>query len=236
MPEELLPLVFVEVQSARESTASTPGRWTDGMRSAGVCEHARGVSRSTIIVLLALAATFAGFVFASNAKLRGGNSGVTSTVAAGPQTATLDWREPYGKAGERIVFTVDSLEVTPSGWNAAVGIDNRTKVGWELAPGATPEGSFGLQLFETGDEKELDQRNRQGTLPAVRAATGYVPELPRILEPGKSWSGTISARGPLVAGSWARVAFGTLVAVGKPPEGFQDVVVWITDHAYLLKP
>ena len=56
-----------------------------------------------------------------------------------------------------------------------VGIDNRTEAGWELAPGATPEGSFGLQLFETGDKAELDERNRAGTLPAVGRATATSP-------------------------------------------------------------
>jgi hypothetical protein len=201
-----------------------------------VCEHLRRLSRSSLIVLLALGATFAGFVLASNAeRLRGDDSDVTPSVAAGPQTAELDWNEAYGE-GEQILFTVDRLEVTESGWRAQVGIDNRTGAGWELAPGATPEGSFGLQLFETGDKAELDERNRAGTLPAVRAATRYAPELPRILEPGASWHGTISAPGPLLAGSYARVVFGTLVAVGKPPEDMSDVVVWITDHRYQLKP
>jgi hypothetical protein len=32
------------------------------------------------------------------------------------------------------------------------------------------------------------------------------------------------------------VVFGTLLAVGKPPEGLNEVVVWITDDAYHLKP
>ena len=193
------------------------------------------MSRSTIIVLLALGATFAGFVFASNERLRGSESHVAPTVAAGPQAATLGWRESHGDPGERLTFVVDSLEVTESGWNAHIAIENDTKVGWELAPGATPEGSFGLQLFGTGAKKELDQRNREGTLPSVRAATRYAPELPRILEPGASWEGTISAPGPLVAGSWARVVFGTLIAVGKPPDGFGDRFVWITDEAYQLR-
>jgi hypothetical protein len=202
-----------------------------------VCEHLRGLSRSSLIVLLALGATFAGFVLASNAqRLRGDDSDVTPSVAAGPQTATLDWTETYGPSGQEVVFTVDTLEVTETGWKARIGIDNRTEVGWELAPGATPEGSFGLQLFETGDAQELDERNRRGTLPAVRAATRYDPELPRILEPGASWEGTMSAHGALVAGSWARVVFGTLVAVGNPPEGLGERVIWITDHAYHLKP
>ena len=195
------------------------------------------MSRSSLIVLLALGATFAGFVLATNAqRLRGDDSPVQPSVAAGPQTAELDWTETYGEAGEDIVFTVDRLEVTADGWKARVGVDNRTSTGWELAPGATAEGSFGLQLFETGDPEELDERNRRGTLPAVRAATGYQPELPRILEPNASWVGTISADGALVAGSFARVTFGTLVAVGKPPDGMDDLVVWITDHAYELRP
>jgi hypothetical protein len=227
--EELLPLMLVEVQGARESTEAPRSVAVD------VCEHARGVSRSTIIVLLALGATFAGFVFASNGRLRAGESDIAPTVAASPQIAPLHWRETYGDPGEQLVFTVKSLEVTESGWNAQVGVENRTKVGWELSPGAIPGGSFGLQLFETGSKEELDRRNREGTLPAVRAATGFAPDLPRVLEPGASWKGTISASGPLVAGSWARVVFGTLNALGKPPKGFGDRVVWITDHAHQLQ-
>jgi len=193
------------------------------------------VSRSTVIVLLALGATFAGFVFASNGRLRAGESEITRTVAAGPQTAALHWRETYGDPGERLVFTVRSLQVTDSGWNAHIGVENRTKVGWTIEPDATPDGSFGLQLFETGSKEELDRRNREGTLPTARAATRYAPELPRTLGPNTSWEGTISAPGPLVAGSWARVVFGTLKAVGKPPKGFGDRFAWITDNAYQLR-
>jgi hypothetical protein len=196
----------------------------------------RVVSRTSIIVLIALGATFAGFVLASNAqRLRGEEPAAETSVAAGPQLAQLDWRETYGSEGEQIVFTVDELEVTATGWRAQVGVDNASSVGWELAPNATPDGTFGLQLFETDDPEELEDRNREGTLPAVRAATRYEPELPQILEPGASWHGTISARGSLVAGAWARVVFGTLVAVGKPPEDMSTEVIWITDNAYELK-
>ena len=69
----------------------------------------------------------------------------------------------------------------------------------------------------------------------MRPATRFQPELLPILEPKASWNGRISAPGPLVAGSWARVVFGTLIAVGKPPEGLGEVVVWITDRAYRLQ-
>lgn len=195
------------------------------------------MSKTTLIVLIALGATFAGFVLASNAqRLSGDEEAIPTSVAAGPQTADLGWREVYGSPGEQLVFTVEQMDVTESGWSARVGIENDSSVGWELAPGATPEGSFGLQLFETGDVEELEERNRDGTLPAVRAATGYAPELPRVLEPGASWEGELSARGALVAGAWARVVFGTLVAVGKPPDELDEKVIWITDHAYELEP
>jgi hypothetical protein len=194
------------------------------------------VSKTTLIVLIALGATFAGFVLASNAqRLTSDEESIPTSVAAGPQTAALGWREVYGSVGEQIVFTVERLDVTESGWSARVGVENDSSVGWELAPGATPEGSFGLQLFETGDVEELETRNRDGTLPAVRAATRYVPEMPAVLEPDASWEGEMSAQGALVAGSWARVVFGTLVAVGKPPEELDEKVIWITDHAYELE-
>lgn len=194
------------------------------------------MSRTTLIVLLALGATFAGFVLVSNARLREEDSEIATSVAAGPQSAEVSWRETYGPDGEQLVFTVDRIEVTENGWSAQVGVENDSSVGWELAPGATPDGSFGIQLFETGDTEELEERIRDGTVPAVRAASEFAPELPAILEPGGSWEGEMSARGALVAGSWARAVFGTLVAVGKPPDELDEEVVWITDHAYELEP
>ena len=194
------------------------------------------MSRTTIIVLLGLGAALAGFTLASNAqRLRGDEQTSEPSVAAGPQAAKLRWRETYGPPGERLVFTVETLAVTPNGWQARIGVENSSSVAWELDPGATPDGTFGLQLFKTGADDELDERNRCGTLPAVRAATGFAPELPRILEPNGSWKGTISANGALVASSWVRVVFGTLIAVGKPPDELDDVLIWITDHSYRLR-
>jgi hypothetical protein len=195
------------------------------------------VSRTTIIVLVALGATLAGFALASNAtRLSGTEDAPAASVAAGSQKAELEWRETYGPPGEQVVFTVDSLEVTQTGWRARVGVENASSIAWELDPGAAPDGTFGLQLFKTGEPDELETRNKERTLPAVRAATLYEPELPSILEPDASWSGVMSARGALVADSWARVVFGTLIAVGKPPDELDSLVVWITDNAYRLQP
>jgi hypothetical protein len=174
------------------------------------------MSRTTVIVLIVAGATLAGFAVASNLDRLDGSSTPTSpSVAAGPQEATLGWREVNGAPGEQLVFTVDSIAVTDKGWSAVVGIENDTSIAWELSPGALPDGNFGLALFETGEIDELNRRNRAGTLPPVRAATKYAPELARTLEPGGSWKGEISARGALVAGSFARVVFGTLIAVGE---------------------
>jgi len=195
------------------------------------------VSRTTIIVLVALGATLAGFALASNAtRLSGTEDAPAASVAAGSQKAELEWRETYGEPGEQVVFTVDSLEVTQTGWRARVGVENASSIAWELDPGATPNGTFGLQLFKTGEPDELETRNKERTLPAVRAATLYEPELPSILEPNASWSGVMSSRGALVADSWARVVFGTLIAVGKPPDELDGLVVWITDNTYRLQP
>jgi len=202
------------------------------------------VSKTTIIVLVALGATLAGFALASNAtRLSGTEDAPAASVAAGPQKADLGWRETYpalagahGPPGEQVVFTVDSLEVTQTGWRVRVGVENASSIAWELDPGATPGGTFGLQLFQTGEPDELETRNKERTLPAVRAATLYEPELPSILEPDASWSGVMSARGALVADSWARVVFGALIAVGKPPDELDGLVVWITDNTYRLQP
>jgi hypothetical protein len=203
-----------------------------------VCEHAPGMSRTAIIVLVALGAALAGFAFSSTAdRLRNGDSDVETSVAAGPQTAELGWQETYGEPGERIVFTVDGLEVTERGWRVKLGLRNATSIAYSVGdPRATLDRAFGLMLFSTGTLEELERLNAERRLPAVRAAASYEPQLPAILEPGSSWEGTIAAPGALVAGSWARVVFGALTAVGPPPEGLDERVVWITDHAYRLKP
>jgi hypothetical protein len=194
------------------------------------------MSRRTLIVLIALGATFAGFSIASNVDfLSDEESPSLPSVPAGPQKAELDWREVHGEPGQPLVFTVDSLEVTENGWRAVVGVENETSTAWEISPGALPDGTFGIALYETGDKEELEKRNSAGTLPPVRAATTYDPELARTLEPGGSWKGTISARGALVAGSFVRVVFGTLIAVGKPPPEYGENFVWITDSAHELE-
>lgn len=196
------------------------------------------MTRSTALVFVVLGAAFAGFAFSSaTGTFRDKKPDTLPTVAASPQTAELHWRETYGDPGEQLVFGVERLQVTESGWRASLVLTNHTSISYEVGdPGATLDRSFGLMLFRTGETRELERRNRDGMLPATRPAVRYEPSLPKILEPGASWKGQISAPGALVARSWVRVVFGTLVAVGTPKNGLDDRVVWITDNAYRLEP
>ncbi len=155
---------------------------------------------------------------------------------ASPQQAALGWKESYPAERPALVFEVASLRVTRTGWAVDLSVTNRSKVGWDVGdPRFRLERAFGVLLFPTGDLDELERRSREGTLPAIRRATAYAPALPRVLDPGATWSGRISAEGALAAGLWLRVSFGTFTSVGEPPSGMQPRVVWFTDHAYRLQ-
>jgi hypothetical protein len=196
------------------------------------------MSRTTIIVLLAIGATLAGFALSTNARRLQDDDETTprTRTAAGPQRTTLGWHETFGPPGETLVFSVGELEILEDGWRAEIGLENDTSVPYEVnGPNAALDRTFGLMLFSSGKIAELEQRNESGTLPAVRPALRYQPEPPAILEPGDSWAGTISAPGALVADSWVRVVFGALISVGTPPDDLADYVVWITDKAYRLR-
>lgn len=153
--------------------------------------------------------------------------------AADPQHAELGWRETYPAArGSRVVFEVDELDVAEDGWSARIAVSNRTELSFEVetGPGAY---TFGLMLFASGDLKELEERNREGRLPAIRRATRIVPEPPAVLRPGTTWRATISAPGSLADGSWVRVVFGTFVAQGDAPRELERII-WFTDRSYRL--
>lgn len=157
--------------------------------------------------------------------------------AAPPQEHELGWVERYPATGlERLVFTVRSFEVTDDGWSADIGIDNKTSVNWELPElDQAFERTFGVMLFATGDLASLDRLNQAGELPPPRRATKYEPPLATFLPAGESWSGRISAPGALPGGSFVRVVFGPLLAVGDPPKGLERQVTWITDASLELR-
>jgi hypothetical protein len=194
--------------------------------------------RTTMLAFVILGAALAGFAFSSAAgRLDDDPAPAKRSVAAAPQVADLHWRETYGPAGSRLIFEVARLQVLRTGWRVSLAVTNKTPVSYELGdPAATIDRAFGLMLFSTGDDADFERRNANLALPSTRPAVRYKPSLPPILEPGASWRGTISARGSLVAGSWVRVVFGTLVVVGAANDTVDPRIVWITDHAYRLLP
>jgi hypothetical protein len=155
---------------------------------------------------------------------------------AGPQRVELGWREPYpARTSDRLVFAVDSFEVTGGGWSADVAITNTTSVSFDASP-SEADSRYGLMLFATGDLSELENSNRSGGLPPPRRAEAIQPPPPAVLAPGATWRARLSASGSLPAGSYMRVVFGPLVAQGEPPEEMEQTATWITDRSYRLRP
>jgi hypothetical protein len=156
--------------------------------------------------------------------------------AAPPQNAELNWLESFGQGSARIFFGVDRFEVLKNGWRAEISLSNRTPVRYSVGdPESSLSRQWGVMLFQSGDVRHLEQLNRAGELPPVRAADTFDPPLPLVLEPDQTWKGVIEARGALAAGRWLRIVFGALVAIGQAPRGFPDPLVWITDHAHQLE-
>jgi hypothetical protein len=183
-----------------------------------------------MLVLVALGAALAGFALASNARRTTDDEQPRATSAAAPpQSAVLGWKETYGTPREHLVFAVEALRIRKSGWAVELSLENRTKEAYEIS--STLEHPFGLMIFATGDLNEVVRMSEENTLPAVRPATRYEPRLPAELAPGDAWVGKISAPGSLVANAYLRVVFGALIPEDDP----DDLVSWISDHAYRLK-
>jgi hypothetical protein len=187
--------------------------------------------RGTLLIFIAAGAALVGFAYASE-RVREDDSTPTATAPAKPQVAPLGWRESEGPSGQRLVFSVHRFEVLADGWRARVAVRNDSRVAFEVGE---ERQAFGLMLFSSGEHDDLETRNREGTLPTLRPALRYVPALPEVFEPKASWSGTISAPGALVAGSWVRFVFGPFVAIGRTPDGLPSQAGWITDRTYRLR-
>jgi hypothetical protein len=190
--------------------------------------------RSPVLFAIAIGAAVVGFAIASIvAHTRESKGTPPASEAASPQVLKLDWRETLGPAGQRLEFGVSRFAVVRDGWRAHISVANDSDVAFDLDKA---QRSFGVMLFSSGKHDELTQRNDAGTLPAARPALRYDPPLPAVLDPKKTWSGTMSAQGALAAGSWVRIVFGPFAAIGRAPDAFSNgPLIWITDHAVRLR-
>ena len=63
----------------------------------------------------------------------------------------------------------------------------------------------------------------------------YRPALPKILEPGQTWSGSFSGPPFAVRGRPIRVTFGMFVPHDVPPRGVPAQIGWVTDHYLVVR-
>jgi hypothetical protein len=151
-------------------------------------------------------------------------AGATCLVLAGSVSAAhVGWNEAAKSGGDKVMtYTVDSLTFDSKGWRAHVSFKNVS----HLPIGLATQREFGAALFADNKTETLSQAIGFAT------ATNFSTKLPTKLEPGDSWSGTISGTGnrTMTRRIYARVVFGPFS--GLP--GTTTAVVWITDHALAL--
>ena len=141
----------------------------------------------------------------------------------------LNWSEAVGKPGERMLVRVASVTVLAGGWTVRASIENDTAAPLFLGrPHSDEPATFGLVAATSTRER--------GSVPVGLTATTYAPPLPRILDPGESWSGTFSGRGVVRTGTHVRIAFGTFWAYGGVRiAGSRRMLFRVfTDHAVTL--
>ena len=187
--------------------------------------------RGLLLALLLVAATLA----LAGCSATDTATTVPTSIAAPPQTAELDWVEPYPAKSPALVFSVASFTVTKEGWSANVSVENRSDVGYKIVDRNDEAAlGFGVMLFPTGNQEDLDRLNKRLELPTLRPATSSEPALPVVLERGATWSGTISARGALAGGLWVRIC--VRAVLGRRGRAAGNAVAGELDHRPRVPP
>ena len=144
------------------------------------------------------------------------------------QVLHVGWNEPIALDGHSpvLVFRVRSIEVGSKGFKVATSFTNRTKQALKLPAGTqqSPR-NFGLGVFTDAVSVRIEDPGQY----LVRA-TRFDPPLPKVLEPGQTWSGTMSGSEPPRSRRWLRVVYGVFFWRGKPPTGFGPFFAYATSH------
>jgi hypothetical protein len=169
---------------------------------------------------------------AAAVALVGCGSGNVASAPAEPRTFELDWVEDSAESG--LTFRVDRLVVLPHGWQVTASVANRSSVGYAIRrPHRPGESMFGLVLLETGSADEVRELTADfRKAPPFLESDRIEPPLPRVLQPGSSWRGTMSGSRVLRSGAAVRVLFGRFERTRGDPGYF----LWVTRHAVRLQP
>jgi hypothetical protein len=98
----------------------------------------------------------------------------------------------------------------------ALSFRNRTRVTLFIERPHVRGGKyFGLEPFRTSSRREVLERAQAGAAKPRTIAERFRPALPRLLPPGRGWSGEFSGPGVLPVGVPIRVVLGRFVAVGQ---------------------
>lgn len=142
-----------------------------------------------------------------------GCGSTSSGKVAGPQTARLGWHENCGTRADPIPIATRRLVVGKGFWRVSLSFRNRTRVTLFVQRPHFPGGTyFGLEPFRTSSRREVFKRAESGAGAKPRTiAERFSPPLPRLLAPGRGWSGEFTGRASLPADVPIRVVLGRFV-------------------------
>jgi hypothetical protein len=158
-----------------------------------------------------------------------GGTSTPASVAVG--TFELGWSET--DAG--IEVEIRRLKVGRTGWSADLAFTNETGQTLMIDRAHVPGGTrFGLLVLQTAERDEVMRLTSGGRLPPpAETATHFEPPLPRLVRPGRHWSGTMSGIRPLARGHFVRFLLGRFVSRRPVPGGARRFLL-VTDHSVRL--
>lgn len=131
-----------------------------------------------------------------------------------------------GNAPPVLTFRVRTIDVGPNGFTVAASFTNRSQRPLALPTGVErSQKNFGLGVLTDQMSVRIEDPGQY-----LVKATRFTPSLPKVLEPGHTWSGTMHSSIPPRSLRWLRVLFGVFFWRGKPPPGFGPFFAYATTH------
>jgi hypothetical protein len=146
---------------------------------------------------------------------------------AEPRAYELGWVERSAAAG--LTFRVERLVIRRDGWQLTASVANRAPDAYLIQRPHRPGGSmFGLVLLETptwDEVRELTADFRKA--PPFLEPDRIEPPLPRRLDAGSTWHGTLTGSTTPRERAVVRILFGRFARVRGTPR----YLLWVTSHA-----